>query len=342
MYRFDEKLVELSKLKPCPVKVTLQTDKFLKDLVTVARTHPEQIEPIAVAVLGSSMYIANGHLRARALEEAGKDSTYAYLIPVKEISDVLRLHIELNRRGSINPLKMVDAVRFLQKHNAAQFVHKRYLELAEKNIYPKVRARWDEFIANASKRYSAVELPLHVIERIAQFESEKDQLTGTEVLTESLLPVRESKFVFPAPQDLEMILLNIAPKHQKKKATVFEPKRSEKGWPKVDKEEAEELVRNTPHDSLVQCSCGKRLLLNTKTHQVSSVKDDTKNRCIKIEEEGQSEPVYAIPEGTVEFLGAESGDSLRFLKIRSKRELDKFASSLKDDTPLHLVIISPK
>ncbi|MDE1765546.1 MAG: hypothetical protein KGI27_04620 [Thaumarchaeota archaeon] len=342
MYKFDEEIVEISKLKPCPVRVTLQTDKLLRDLVSVARTRPEHIEPISVAVLGDSMYIANGHLRARALEEAGRNSTSAYLVTAKEISDVVRLHIELNRRGSINPLKMIDAVRFLQKHNAAQSVPKRYLELAEKNIYPKVRARWDEFLADASKRYSSVELPLHVVERIAQFESEKEQLTGTAVLTDSLLPVRESKFVFPAPQDLEMILRTIAPRYHEKKATVFEPKESEKGWPKINREEAEELVRNTPHDSLVQCSCGKKLLLNTKTRQVSSVRDDAKNRCIRLEEEGQSEPVYAIPEGTVNFLGVESGDSLRFLKIRSKKELAKFASSLKDGVPLRLVMISPR
>jgi len=343
MYEFEEKTVALSKLKSCPVKVTFYTDKLFRDLVVVAKAHPEQIEPIAVAILGDLQYIVNGHLRVKALESTGRDSASAYFIPVKEIADVVRLHLELNAHGSINPIKMLDAVQFLEKHHAEQSISKRYLELSKKKLYPKVRDEWEAFLTDACRKYTNVELPIHVIEKIAEFSSEKEQLTATTVIIDSMKNVKDRKFVFPAPADLEIILLAIAPKHNEKEVIVFEPEESEKEkWPKLNKKEAEDLVHGSSHNSIVQCKCGNKLLLNTKTHAVSSVTDDAKNKCIKLEEEDQSKPVYAIPPSSIEFLQTRSGDSLRFLKIKSKRELEKFAKSIKDDTSLRLVIISPK
>ena len=343
MYEFEEKTIDLSKLKPCPVKVTFYTDKLFRDLVAVAKTHPEQIEPIAVAILGDSQYIVNGHLRVKALESAGHDTASAYFIPVKEIADVVRLHLELNAHGSINPIKMLDAVQFLEKHHAEQSISKRYLELSKKKLYPKIRDEWEEFLTDACRKYTNVELPIHVIEKIAEFSSEKEQLTATTVIIDSMKNVKDRKFIFPGPSDLEIILLSIAPKHNEKEVIVFEPEESEKEkWPKLNKKEAEDLVNGSSHNSIVQCKCGNKLLLNTKTHAVSSVTDDAKNQCIKLEEEDQSKPVYALPPSSIEFLQVGSGDSLRFLKIKSKRELEKFAKSIKDDTQLRLVIISPK
>ncbi len=341
MYEFDEKIVQISRLEPSPVKVTLHTERLLKDLTAVAKAHPEHIEPIAVAVLGDSQYIVNGHLRVKALESAGQDSARAYFIPVKEIADVVRLHIELNTHGSVNPLRMLDAVRFLKKHHAEQALPKRYLDLEEKKLYPNVCDAWDQFLADAGRRYTSVELPLYVIESIAEFRLEKEQLTASTVIMDSLRHVKERKFVFPAPPELELILVSVLPKQSEKEVIVFEPREPQKErLPRLDRKEAEDLVRASPHNSIVQCKCGNKLLLNTKTHAVSSVTDDAKNRCIKLEDGGEGKPVYTIPQSIAQFVQAE-GDSLRFLKIRSKRDLERFAKSIKDGVPLRLVMICP-
>ena len=342
MYEFDEKLVEISRLEPSPVKVTFHTEKLFKDLAAVAKANPERIEPVAVAVLGNLQYIINGHLRLKALKSAGHHSARAHIIPVKEIADVVRLHIELNAHGSINPLRMLDAVRFLKRHHAEQTLPKRYLDLAEKKPYPSVSDAWDKFLKYAGSKYASVELPLYVIERIAEFRLEKEQLTASTVIMDSLKNVKERKFVFPAPPELELILVSVLPKQSEKEVIVFEPgKTGKERWPRPDKKEAEDLVRASPHNSMVQCRCGKRLLLNTKTRAVSGVTDDEKNGCIKLEEEKEGMPVYAIPQSITEFVEA-GGDSLRFLKIRSKKELERFTGTIKDDTPLRLVIISPR
>ncbi|MGI0094465.1 MAG: hypothetical protein ACREA8_10235, partial [Nitrosotalea sp.] len=258
---------------------------------------------------------------------------------VKEIADVVRLHIDLNIHGSINPFKMIDAVLFLEKYHAEQSISKGYHDLAKKKPYPKVREHWEQFLEDACRRYTHVDLPLHVILRIADFNSEKEQLMASTVIIDSIKHVKDRKFVFPAPHDLDVILQSISPKHSEKEVIVYEPKEPKKEkWPRLDKKEAEDLVQGSSHNSIVQCKCGKKLLLNTKTHAVSSVTDDAKNGCIKLEEEERGKSAYAIPPSIIEFLCAE-GDALRFLKIRSKKELERFSRSIKDDKPLRLVMI---
>ncbi|MGI0061402.1 MAG: hypothetical protein ACREBA_03000, partial [Nitrosotalea sp.] len=263
-------------------------------------------------------------------------------IPVKEIADVVRLHIDLNIHGSINPFRMIDAVQFLEKHHLEQSMPKRILDLAKKKPYPKVRVQWEQFLEDACRRYTHVDLPIHVIERIADFYSEKEQLMASTVIIDSIKTAKDRKFVFPAPHDLDVILQTILPKHSEKKVTVYEPKEPKKEkWPRLNKKEAEDLVRGSSHNSIVQCKCGKKLLLNTKTHAVSSVTDDAKTGCIKLDEEEEGKTVYAVPQSIIEFLDAEEGP-LRFLKIRSKKELERFWRSIKDDKPLRLVVMLPR
>ncbi|MHB9160059.1 MAG: hypothetical protein ACYC6W_04155, partial [Nitrosotalea sp.] len=196
MFKYEEAIADISKLKPCPVKVTLHTEKMLKDLTGIVKTNPDQIEPIVVAILGSEQYILNGDLRVKAFENAGKDSIKSWCINVKTISDVVRLHIELNTHGSINPIKMAEAVRYLEKHNVVPLVDKRYLELAKKTLYPKVRQEWDDFIITACQKHPNVDLPIHIIEKIADFSTEKEQLTATTVILDTVRTLKPNRFVF--------------------------------------------------------------------------------------------------------------------------------------------------
>lgn len=332
MFKYEEAIANISKLKPCPVKITLHTEKMLKDLTGIVKTNPEQIEPIVVAILGSEQYISNGDLRVKAFENAGKDSIKAWCINVKTISDVVRLHIELNTRGSINPIKMTEAVRYLEKHNVIPLVDKRYLELAKKTLYPKVRQEWEDFIITACQKHPNVELPIHVIEKIADFSTEKEQLTATTVILDTVRTLKSNRFVFPAPPALEVILSSLTQRQSEKEIIVFEPPESEKkDWKKPNMKEAENLIRGSSHNSLVRCKCGRDLLLDTKTHRVSNVNFDKDNQCIKLVD-GDGEAAYVVPPTVLEFLKVEDGQSLRVVTINGPRELEKFAKSLKSSS----------
>lgn len=344
MYKFEEQLVELYKLRECPVKVTVHVEKLFSEVAIVAKHNPEQIEPITVAVLGDQFYVVNGHLRLRALQSAGHKEGRSYFIAVKSIAEVVRLHIGLNLHGSVSPFKMLDAVKFLQKHGSVQSVSDRYVELAKKVIYPNVRELLEGFLKDACRIHGSIEMPLYVVERIAEFESEKDQTLAATVILDSIKSLREGKFAFPTPADLDIIFLSIKPrKEQEKEVVIFDPK-PEKGerWPKLEREKAEDLVRGSPHNSIVRCRCGNKLLLNTKTRRVSSVKDDAKNRFIKLQEEDEARSVYSLPDSVAEFLHTEPGKPLRFVRIRSKKELVKLASRIRQDAKLRLIVILPR
>ncbi|MHB8546310.1 MAG: hypothetical protein ACYDAJ_06050 [Nitrosotalea sp.] len=339
MFKYEEAIADISKLKPCPVKVTLHTEKMLKDLTGIVKTNPEQIEPIIVAILGSEQYILNGDLRVKAFENAGKDSIKSWCINVKTISDVVRLHMELNTRGSINPIKMTEAVRYLEKHNVIPLVDKRYLELAKKTLYPKVRQEWEDFIITACQKHPNVELLVHVIEKIADFSTEKEQLTATAVILDTVRTLKPNRFVFPAPPALEVILSSLTQRQSEKEIIVFEPPDSEKkGWKKPDMKEAENLIRGSSHDSLVRCKCGRDLLLDTKTHRVSNVHFDKDNQCIKLVD-GDGQAAYVVPPTVIEFLKVEDGQSLRIVTINGPRELEKFAKSLKSGS-FRMVVVT--
>ncbi|MDE1813088.1 MAG: hypothetical protein KGI05_00355 [Thaumarchaeota archaeon] len=342
MSTYEEGLANISKLKPCPVKVTIHTGKMLKDLTQVARSNPDKIEPIIVAVLGSEQYVANGDLRVKSFENAGKDSLNAWFVTVKSIADVVKLHLDLNIHGSINPLKMADAVHYLEKHNAASSVDKRYVELAKKTLHPKVRLAWDEFLIEACVRHPNVDLPIHVIEQITEFSTEKEQLDATVVILDSMRNLKSNKFVFPAPPALEVILSSLIQGNKEKDMIIFEPKTGPgEEWGKPDKKEAENLIRGSPYNGLVHCKCGRDMLLDTKTHKVSNVRLDSENDIMKLED-GDGQPLFALPPKYLKFLEPEEGQPLRIVAMDGPKELEKFAKSLKQNTSFKMVIITAK
>lgn len=342
MYKFEEQTVELAGLRPSPVRVTLQTERLRADLVAAARKDPGRIEPITVGVLGESRYIINGHLRTAALASAKVKSFRAHIVQVRDLQEVVALHIRLNRHGTVNPISMMDAIGYLKESYRQDQATRRYSELARKLLHPGSRKALEKFLEEACARFVHVELPVHVVEWIVSFESAREQLVATRVLLDSVRHSKEYRFAFPTPSDLDLICHSLRPREEAEKdVIVYEPEREASSWPRIAKKEAEGLVRGSQHDSILQCRCGKKLLLNTKTRTVSSVNDDRRDRCIKLVEEDPARPVFAVPQSVLEFLQAGSGDGLRFVRINSKRELARFASSIKDAPDLRLVVVIP-
>jgi len=336
MFKYEERIVNTSNLRPCPVKVTLHTFKMMRDLTNVVKSNPEQIEPIVVAILDSEQYVINGDLRVSAHIHAGKHSIMAWCINVETIADVERLHIELNTHGSINPIKMTEALQFLEKYEVIPSVDKRYRDLAKKILYPAVLKEWEDFIEITCRKYPNIEIPLYIIERIADFVTEKEQLTASTVILDTVRTLKPNRFVFPAPPALEVILSSITPRQVEKEIIVFEPEESEQDWSRPVIKDAENLIRGSSYNSLVHCKCGKDLLLDTKTRRVSDVNLDEENQCIKLVD-GDGEATFMVPPTIIEFLKVEEGQSLRIATITGIKELEKFARTLSSASRLVIV-----
>lgn len=251
------------------------------------------------------------------------------------------LHIKLNEHGSFDPLGMIDAAKFLKKHNSEHLIEKRWKDIAEKTLHPKVRTYIESFLEEAKKRYARAEFPFHVIKWTVSHQDELLQLKAIMMLCESLKQGRESDLVFPDRMPLAMITENVRQRGgDQKKTTVYQHK-DKKKKPKMPTEEAERLIRGSSHDSFVDCSnCDNMMLLNGKTHAVSSVKHDDTHDCIKLEQEEGATPVYAIPPKMLDFLGLEPKGMIRITTISSRKDLEKLASGIKDAEKLRMLVLT--
>lgn len=341
-YKYEDGPVLLADLRPCPYKVTMQTDSLLSEVASTARSHPERIGPLTVAAVGTERYIADGHLRARALAMSGQESASARTVKLGSLKEAVRLHIELNTHGSINPVAMMDAISFVGARESAGLISERYAMLAKGFLHEKPRGIIDSFISEACKKYRTFEMPPYVAARLASIRDEQEQFSATKMVLNGTRNTRGSRFSFPSPTDLDVIILSLKPRNDsEKKVTIFEPEDDGREPPRIDRKEAELLVRGSPHNSILLCTCGKKMLINTRTRRVSRVSDDMGTRFIKLEEEDPARPVIVMPEAVLEFLDAEA-ESLRYVKVGSRRGLEKLASSLKDGPGLRIVVIMPR
>lgn len=334
MYKFEHGLVRLSDLKPCPHRVTIQTSKLAEEVSNSAASDPERLDPITVAVLGNQHYIVNGHLRAEALAKIGHVSAKANIRHVKKLHEVVRMHIELNTSGSINPVAMMDALAYLRQHDPKGLVSERYASLARGMLGKRSREVVDKFLLRSCKKYRDVSIPFYVIEWLASIKDEGTQYEASMIVTEGAGMPNDRHLVFPTPAGLKDIEWSLRPQRKEKEVVILRPET--KSWPEIQSEEAGELVRGSLYNSAFKCRCGRKLLLNTKTHKVSSVREESE--CIKLDEEVDAKPIFAIPGDVLEFLEGDV-EGLRFLKISSRKELDKFASSIKGGARLKIVVI---
>ncbi|MDE1863606.1 MAG: hypothetical protein KGI33_11945 [Thaumarchaeota archaeon] len=340
MYQFEEQTVELARLAPCPVKVTIQSESLFKNILASARNHPELIEPITVAALGQSHYIVNGHLRARALLEAGRDSARAHIVRAGEISEIVSLHIELNAHGHINSLAMLDAFEFLRGHGREYLVEKRYREAAKRPLCHAARAHLESFLSQACQRYDEVSFPRHVLWWIVSQEDENTQLKASEVLTQSLLQSRR-ELQYPTGHDLDLLSQDLKLRvMEEQEPLVYRPRPSPKKGAKISREE-ECLVRGSPTDGIAICPCGRHLAIMGRERRVSTIKKAASGALLRLEEAGSVTPVYAIPSELLAFLGVERGNRVRIIRISSRRDMARLASSLKGAPEVRMLAVVP-
>ncbi|SRR5579875_673949 len=338
MYKFEDGQVPLADLKPCPFKVTLQTADLLSEVFNTARSHPERIEPITVALVGNERFLVDGHLRASALGMAKVGHSRARLVRLEDLREAVRLHIELNTHGSINPIAMMDALSYIGARDSPGLVSQRYSLLARGFLHEKSRKMIEEFLADACKKYRIVEMPFYVAARLASIEDKEEQFKTVKIVLNAVRSAKESRFAFPSPADLDVIALSLRPKKaEEKEVVIFEPEEGSHGA-RISRKEAENLVRGSAHDSILMCTCGKRMLINTKTRAVSSIRDDERDSFVRLEGEDPARPAIMIPETALDFLEADV-DSLRFVKIGSRKDLEKLASSFKNGAHARMVVI---
>jgi len=373
--------ISLASLKDCPVKITLHTDSQIESIKRTARTDPDSIPPLDVAEISDekTLVIVDGHARAEALKSFGIDKIRAKLHSVQNMTEAVILHVQLNQRSQLNPLRFYDAYEFLKKSgydskDIPKELHltESYSRLFKINLSEKARVCLERYLDELASKYSIVHLPVYVIESIAKIK-EEHQVKAVDMMIQ-MIPqnISEFKFSFPSFDQLEIAFSSFRKEDNKREPIIFSLKDNEEdqargptsktlpssALPSDDKkppeqnkpdvraipskeeiDEARELISNVPNRALIKCPHGTKYLVDMKDHTISEVKE--KNNVISISGDS-AEPVFMIPSKHANFLQLEYGDPVYFKSFASTKQLLKFVERIKDEDQRTVLISSQR
>lgn len=366
--------IPISGLKECPVRITLHTDLQTEMIKKTARADPDSIPPIDVAELADekTMVIVDGHQRVEAVKSFGIDKIRARLHMVQNITEAVILHVRLNQRSQLNPLKFYDAFEFLKENGYDSkeipkqlWLTESYSRLIKTSLAEKSRVLLERYLDELASKYSAVHLPVYVIEAIAKIKEEEHQVEAVNMMIQ-MIPSNspEFKFSFPSFDQLEIAFSSFK-EDKEREPIIFTMKDSEADRERKDSQksrtasslaledepsvrivpskeeidEAKEIISNAPHRALVKCPHGSKYLVDMKDHTISEVKE--KDNVISISGDS-SEPVFMIPSKYAKFLQIDYGDPVYFKSFDTPKQLLKFVEGIKGGGQRTVLISSQK
>jgi len=371
--------IPISGLKECPVRITLHTDLQTEMIKRTVRTEPDSIPPIDVAELADekTMVIVDGHQRVEAVKSFGIDKIRARLHMVQNITEAVILHVRLNQRSQLNPLKFYDAFEFLKENGYDQkeipkqlWLSESYSRLIKTSLAEKSRVLLERYLDELASKYSTVHLPVYVIEAIGKIKEEENQAEAVNMMIQMISSNSpEFKFSFPSFDQLEIAFSSFK-EDKEREPIIFTLKDSETDKEKRESQtsktllssslasedglqdesdfravpskeeidEAKEIISNVPHKALVKCPHGTKYLVDMKDHTISEVKEDENVIAIGGD---SSEPVFMVPSKYAEFLHLDAGDPVYFKSFSTCSQLRRFVDRMEEQkTNPRIVIIS--
>ncbi len=227
--------IPLASLKDCPVKITLHTDSQIESIKRTARTAPDSIPPLDVAKLDEkTLVIVDGHARAEALKSFGIDKIRTKLHSVQNMTEAVILHVQLNQRSQLNPLRFYDAFEFLKENGHKSEDIPKELRLTESysrlfkiSLSEKAQVRLERYLDELASKYSVVHLPVYVIESIAKIK-EEHQVKAVDMMIQ-MIPqnISEFKFSFPSFDQLEIAFSSFRKEEKEREPIIFSLKDNE-------------------------------------------------------------------------------------------------------------------
>lgn len=361
-------LISLAGLKECPVRITLHTDLQIESIKKTARADPDSIPPIDVAELSDekTLVIVDGHARAEALRLFGIDTIRAKLHNVQNMTEAVILHVRLNQRNQINPLKFYDAYEFLKEagYNSEEipkklWLNETYSRLFKISLTDEAHILLERYLDELATKYSMVHLPVYVVEAIGRIKDEQDQVESVKMMIQMIPPnTPESKISFPSFDQLDIAFSSFRKGGKQREPIIFSLNDDDKPsanksaasktqdqqdvrkvHSKEDIDEAKEIISNVPNRALLKCPHGTKFLVDTKNHTISEIKED--DRVISISGDS-SEPVFMIPSKHAKFLQLNFDDPVYFKSFSTCKQLQKFVDTLGGQNQRIVVISSQK
>ena len=358
--------IALEKLNPCPIRVTIHTEKMLEQIAMTAKADFESIPPIAVADVNGNYYIVDGHTRVEGCRRVGVTELQARIKKVERIEDVILWHIRLNRHSTFNPLVLYQVLKN-EDTPEEEIAGKYWLDVSLVRTVLTIQNFSDEAYHEASKRiesiakkYSTVFVPQYVIEAIAR--APKEQQLAVMQYAFINLNEPEHKFSYRTYDDLEYMLSmyelkerdpavferdnhegagsvkneeSVAEGHERSDEIVATTKRV----PTATREEAKQIIGSVPHLAFLKCECGREYVVNRKTLTISPV--EHKDDVISIKGD-RGMQFFAMPIEIAQYLELQEGDKIRCYPFSSgskeKERVLKKLEQLKDGAKAAVII----
>lgn len=212
--------IKVSTLKESPVQIRLHTDKFIEEMAKELKKKSkakEDIQPICVANLDGETYIVDGHARVLACKQAGITEIPAQTIEVSSLVDIVTEHVRRNMNSHVDPIKVFDAVAYLEKSGIGYDEAVSALRLSipfvnavtnQKRISPEALDLLREFIEKRLKKeQNTPYVAPHVFRFIARYSNAESQKWFVEKLVEYLERlIQQKKFSVPSISEMENLV----------------------------------------------------------------------------------------------------------------------------------------
>lgn len=281
----QQQMVQISELHPCPVQITIHTTKKIELITKTAKSNPESIPALSVAVFNNKKYVVDGGARVLGLKNAEIKEFKANFYQVNSLEEVVVLHVRLNQTSPPNPLKIIELVKFFDSMSISDiskmcWLSDSYVRMLEncRNLASDAHERLQSIQNELAKTLTEVMMPPYVLETICKIQSKNKHVKAVDMLEVSLKQLSSKKFSFPTHKYLEGLFEPLYDKPQRDPVNFIEEiddieeeirsskKHESKPYSIVteysdkEKEKIRKILGNVPHQTILDIEVGDEIV----------------------------------------------------------------------------------
>ncbi|MBI5146060.1 MAG: hypothetical protein HZA84_02445 [Thaumarchaeota archaeon] len=281
----QQQIVQISELHPCPVQITIHTAKKIESITKTAKSNPESIPVISVAIFDNKKYVVDGGARVLGLKNTTLKEFKANLYQVNSLEEVVVLHVRLNQTSPLNPLKIIELAKFFEGMNISEiskmcWLSESYVRMLEncRNLADDAHERLQSIQNELAKTLTEVMMPPYVLETICKIQSKNKHIRAVDMLEVSLKQLSSKKFSFPTHKYLEGLFEPLYDKPQREPVSFIEEindieeeiklskKQETKPYSIVtkystkEKEKIKKILGNVPHQTILDIAVGDEIV----------------------------------------------------------------------------------
>lgn len=281
----QQQIVQISELHPCPVQITIHTAKKIDSITKTAKSNPELIPALSVAIFNNKKYVVDGGARILGLKNTSVKEFRANFYQVNSLEEIVVLHVRLNQTSPINPLKIIDLVKFFEGMSVNEiakmcWLSESYVRMLEncRNLANDAHEKLQSIQNELAKTITEVIMPPYVLETICKIRSKDMHIKAVYMLEVSLKQLSSKKFSFPTHKYLEGLFEPLYDKPQREPVSFNEEiddiekenktskKQETKPYSIVTKYSTEEKEKNkkilgdVPHQTILDITLGDEVM----------------------------------------------------------------------------------